>query len=90
MVGAILRQELELKMIGGGRSLVGCDGVWVSVGRVEVLVGAEVGWVAERSVAVEVEVETLESERESVVSDSEDLDGDGDGGEERWRGTLVA
>jgi len=90
MVGAILRQELELKMIGGGRSLVGWDGVWVSVGMVEVLLDAEGGWVAERSVAVEGEVETLESEKESIVSESEDLGGDGDGGEERWRGTLVA
>jgi hypothetical protein len=85
MVGAILRQKLELKMIGGGRGLVGCDGVWVSVERVKVLFG----WVAERSVTVEVEVETLEFERESIVSESEDLGGNGDGGEERWRGTLV-
>jgi len=63
-VGAILRQKLELRMIGGGQSSVGWDGVWASDGMVEVLVGAEVGWVAERSAAVKVEVETLESEKE--------------------------
>jgi len=82
-VGAILRQELELRMIGGGRSLVDGTEFWASDRMVEILVGAEVSWVAERSVAVEVEVDTLESEKESSVSESGDFGGGGDGGEER-------
>jgi len=86
MEGAILRQEPESRMIGGGRIVFEGTGVGLVDGMVVVGVSAEVG-VRERSVEVDDE---LESEKESNVSESEVFGGEGDGGEERCRATLLA